>query len=60
MKRICNCCDKEIKYEGYVIDDGSTYYCSKKCLHKHISKEDYLEMYEEGLAYYTSFDEDEE
>lgn len=60
IKRKCNCCGKEIKSEGFVIDDGTTYYCSEECLHEHISEEEYLEMYNEGLAYYTTFEDDED
>lgn len=59
-KRICDHCGKEIEYDGFVIDDGTTYYCSEECLHQVISEEEYLEMYNEGLAYYTTFEDDED
>ena len=54
--RICSNCDKEMT-EGYCIADGLEYYCSDECLHKHISKEDYIEMYENNNAYWTTWDE---
>jgi len=60
MKRICNQCSEIIKHDGFVIDDGTEYYCSETCLHERISKEDYEELYIEGLAYWTVFDDEEE
>ena len=45
--------------EGYVIDGCDTY-CSDECLHKHISPEQYLELYDndEGNTYWTTWYED--
>jgi hypothetical protein len=60
MIRKCNLCDNHLNGEGYVIDDGTEYYCSEKCLHERVGKEDYLELYNEGLAYWTTFEEEEE
>ncbi len=60
MKRICNQCDEELIDDGYVIDDGTEYYCSEKCLHERIGEKEYLELYNEGLAYWTTFEEEEE
>lgn len=56
--RICSECNQKM-YEGFVIDDGIEYYCSENCLHKNISEEDYLELYDngEGNSYWTIFDE---
>ena len=60
FKRICSECGKEIK-AGFVIDGGTEYYCSEKCLHKHYTHEDYLEMYDDGNSdtYWTEWEEDE-
>jgi hypothetical protein len=60
MTRVCNLCGNHLNYEGYVIDDGTEYYCSEKCLFERIGEEEYLELYEEGLAYWTEFEEEEE
>lgn len=60
MNRKCDFCGNENLIEGYVIDDGSTYFCSDICLHNRISEKDYLEMYDEGLAYWTQFDQEED
>ena len=56
--RICSECNQKM-YEGFVIEDGMEYYCSENCLHKNISQEDYLELYDngEGNSYWTIFDE---
>ena len=60
MIRNCNLCDIELQGEGYVIDDGTEYYCSERCLFERIGEEEYLQLYEEGLAYWTQFEEEEE
>ena len=60
MTRICNNCGEKLGFDGFVIDDGTEYYCSEKCLYERIGEEEYLELYEEGLAYWTEWNEDEE
>ena len=60
MTRVCNSCGNDLNYEGYVIDDGTEYYCSEKCLFERIGEKEYLELYKEGLAYWTEFEEEEE
>ena len=57
--RKCSICGKEM-VSGYVLDDGIYYYCSDKCLYKHITKEEYLEMYDNGEAYWTEWGEEDE
>lgn len=54
--RICSECKKKM-YEGYCIENGTEYYCSDECLHKHYNEEEYLEMYDdgEGDSYYTEW-----
>ena len=52
--RICTECHKEM-IDGYCIGDGHAYYCSDECLHKNISDEEYVEMYENGDAYWTTW-----
>lgn len=59
MKRFCNSCGNELNYQGYVIDDETKYYCSEKCLFERIGEDDYLELYDEGLAYWTEFEEED-
>lgn len=55
-KTYCSNCNKEID-EGYVIYSDWTYYCSKKCLHNVISKEEYKELYSQELALWTTFED---
>ena len=56
--RICNECGKPM-IEGFVIDGCDTY-CSEECLHKHISEEEYNNLYNNGNgeAYWTTWYED--
>ena len=57
--RICSECKKKMTV-GYCIYDGLEYYCSGECLHKHYTKEEYLEMYDEGNSYWTEWEDEEE
>ena len=60
MKRICSECKVKMN-QGYCIDAGLEYYCSDKCLHKHYTEEEWLDMYEDGGdSYWTEWEEDEE
>jgi hypothetical protein len=34
--------------EGYLIDNGYKYYCSDECLHKNMTPEEWLELYNDG------------
>jgi hypothetical protein len=45
--------------EGYVIGGGSEHYCSNYCLHKHVTHEEFLELYDdgEGDSYYTEWED---
>ncbi len=54
--RECDECKKPMD-QGFVIDDGDQYYCSEKCLHKHISPKKYLSLYDDGNgdSYWTEF-----
>lgn len=60
--RKCDCCGSGFN-EGYVIDNGAEYYCSKDCLHKHYTEEEFLSMYGEdgeGDSYYTEWEDPED
>ena len=54
--RCCSHCGKSM-YEGFCIENGAEYYCSEECLHKHLSEEEYNELYDEGRgdSYWTSW-----
>lgn len=56
--RVCEECGKPM-IEGYVVD-GSETYCSKECLHKHITEEEFNDLYNdgEGDTYWTTWYED--
>jgi hypothetical protein len=45
--------------EGYVIGGGCEHYCSNYCLHKHVTHEEFLELYDdgEGDSYYTEWED---
>lgn len=60
-KRICNHCKKEM-LEGYCIENGLEYYCSEDCLHKHITPEEFEELYDNGNgdSYWTTWEENYE
>lgn len=45
--RICSECG-HLMDNGYVIESGLEYYCSDECLHKNISEEEYLKLYDNG------------
>lgn len=57
--RQCTECRKGMN-EGYVIEGGDEYYCSDPCLHKHVTPEEFLELYGEGdtQTYYTEWDDE--
>ena len=59
--RICSKCDK-IMQTGYCIGGGEDYYCSDKCLHTEMTKEEYLDLYDDGNgdSYYTEWEDDED
>ena len=56
--RVCSECGKPM-IEGYVVDGCDTY-CSEECLHKHITEEEFNELYDEGKGdtYWTTWYED--
>ena len=56
--RVCEECGKPM-IEGYIVDGCDTY-CSDECLHKHISKEDFDALYNDGNGdtYWTTWYED--
>jgi hypothetical protein len=57
--RECNACGKGMN-EGYCIEGGIEYYCSKPCLNTEISDEEFAELYAdgEGDSYWTDWSED--
>lgn len=44
--RICNHCGKELKLNGYVVDNGLEYYCCDQCLNAHYTPEEWAKMYD--------------
>ena len=52
--RTCNICSEEM-LSGYYVDDS--YYCSKACLNKEYSDEEYNELYEADSAYWTTWED---
>lgn len=56
-QRTCDHCGKKMD-EGYVIDDGTEYYCSNECLHKHYTPAKYSVMFDNERAYWTQWNEE--
>ena len=54
--RICLECGKPMN-EGFCIDNGQEYFCSKECLHKHYTPEEWASMYNDGNSdsYWTEW-----
>jgi hypothetical protein len=47
--------------EGFVVESIThEYYCSKKCRSEKMSDDSYEELYDEGVAYWTEFEDDME
>jgi len=55
--RTCEVCGKEMQ-EGYYVENFE-YFCSDDCLHTKYSKEEYETMYDENMAFYTTWEEDD-
>ena len=53
---ICDICNKKM-LDGYVISDGMEYYCSDDCLYGAFTKKEYLNMFNNGYAYWTTFED---
>lgn len=53
--RCCSVCDKPMR-EGYVVNDGEEYYCSKDCLHTKYTEEEYSQMCDNDTAYWTTWE----
>jgi hypothetical protein len=58
--RICNHCGKELKLNGYVVDNGLEYYCCDQCLNAHYTPEEWAKMYDngDGDSYWTEWEEE--
>ena len=56
--RKCSECGRGMN-EGYVIGGGCEHYCSDYCLHKHVTHEEFLELYDDGDgdSYYTEWED---
>ena len=54
-KRVCTNCEAEM-LSGYCIRDGEEYFCSDDCLHGWYTEDEYAELFEEGEAYWTTWE----
>lgn len=54
--RCCSECGNPM-YEFFCIENGAEYYCLEECLHKHLSEEEYNDLYDDGKgeSYWTSW-----
>lgn len=53
VRQCTNCGD--IMIQGYVVYDGSEYYCSDTCFNEEIGLENLENMYQDDDAYWTEF-----
>lgn len=53
--RRCSECGEVMK-AGYCINDGDEYFCGGLCLAKNYKPEEYAELYDNGRAYWTQWD----
>ena len=64
MERFARKCDEcgKVFNQGFVIGGGIEYYCSDKCLLKHYTREEWLDMYNEGEgnSYWTEWECEED
>jgi len=56
--RYCSVCGKGM-WGGYVIGGGEAYYCSDECLHKEMTDEEFLKLYDDGKgdSYWSDWEE---
>jgi len=54
--RCCSVCSRAMT-EGYCIENGAAYYCSDECMSKEMTRQEYLELYDDGRgdSYWTSW-----
>ena len=54
--RVCSECG-HLMSDGYCIENGMYYYCSEECLHKNMSEEEFLKLYDNGNgdSYWTEW-----
>ena len=55
--RTCSVCGEQKLFDGFCFDDGRRYYCSAECLHKDFTPEEWEEAYDDGVGYYTTWEE---
>ncbi len=58
--RICSECSSPMN-EGYIIDNGEDFYCKESCLEKNMTKEEFIELYDNGNSdtFWTSWSKDD-
>lgn len=56
MDIYCDECNEKME-EGYMIHDGIYHYCSDKCLYRNVNKKVYEHLYEQGFAFWTTFED---
>ncbi len=52
--RVCSVCNT-VMDAGYYVE-GPEYFCSDACLHTRYTDEEYQQMYEDDVAYYTEWE----
>lgn len=54
--RCCSVCGRAMT-EGYCIENGASYYCSDECMSKEMTREEFLELYDDGNgdSYWTEW-----
>lgn len=54
--RACSICGRAMT-EGYCIENGAAYYCSDQCMSEEMTRDEFLELYDDGKgdSYWTSW-----
>jgi len=62
MKKFARKCDEcgELFNEGYILNDGDEYFCSKKCVNQKYSEKEFKELLELDLIYFTEWEDEED
>ena len=60
--RCCKTCGVGSLANGFVINGGEEYYCTKECMLKEITEKEFLELYDDGKgdSFWTEWEEGEE
>lgn len=56
--RTCSVCNKKM-HEGFLHEVTGRTYCGEACLHEEISAEEYSELYDADICFWTNWEEED-